>query len=57
LIPGRGKKFFSSPYNPDHLWGPPSLLFFIVEKNYYKYKKGLGNAHPAFYTVGPGGSI
>jgi hypothetical protein len=23
-------------------------FFFIVEKNYYKYKKGLGNAHPAF---------
>jgi hypothetical protein len=22
-------------------------LFFLWEKKYYKYKKGLGNAHPA----------
>jgi hypothetical protein len=27
-------------------------LFFIVGKNYYKYKKGLGNAHPD-----PSGSV
>jgi hypothetical protein len=26
-IPGRGKRFFSSPRCPDQLWGPPSLLF------------------------------
>jgi hypothetical protein len=25
-IPGRGKRFFSSPQHPDWLWGPPSLL-------------------------------
>jgi hypothetical protein len=24
-----------------------SFYFFIAKKNYYKYKKGLGNAHPA----------
>jgi hypothetical protein len=26
LIPGRGKRFFSSPQRPDRLWDPPSLL-------------------------------
>jgi hypothetical protein len=26
LIPGRGRKMFSSPLCPDQLWGPPSLL-------------------------------
>jgi len=26
LIPGRGKKFLSSPKCPDCLWCPPSLL-------------------------------
>jgi hypothetical protein len=25
-IPGRGRKFVSSPNRPDQLWGPPSLL-------------------------------
>jgi hypothetical protein len=25
--------------------------FFIVGKNFYKYKKGLGNAHPAFVAL------
>jgi hypothetical protein len=25
-IPGRGKRFFSSPQRPDRLWGPSSLL-------------------------------
>jgi hypothetical protein len=25
-IPGKGKKFFSTPQRPDWLWGPPSLL-------------------------------
>jgi hypothetical protein len=27
LIPGRGKRFFSAPQHPDHLWGPLSLLY------------------------------
>jgi len=27
LIPGRGRKFFSSPKHPDQLRGPPTLLF------------------------------
>jgi hypothetical protein len=26
LIPGRGKRFLSSPQRSDRLWGPPSLL-------------------------------
>jgi hypothetical protein len=26
LIPGRGKRFLSTPQCPDRLWGPPSLL-------------------------------
>jgi hypothetical protein len=26
-------------------------FFFIVGKKYYKYKKGLGNAHPAFCST------
>jgi hypothetical protein len=26
LILGRSKIFFSTPYSPDQLWGPPSLL-------------------------------
>jgi hypothetical protein len=25
-IPGRGKRFFSTPQNPDKFWGPPGLL-------------------------------
>jgi hypothetical protein len=25
-IPGRAKRFFSTPQHPDQLWGPPSLL-------------------------------
>jgi hypothetical protein len=25
-LPGRGKRFFSTPQSPDRLWGPPSLL-------------------------------
>jgi hypothetical protein len=25
-IPGRGKRFLSTPQRPDRLWGPPSLL-------------------------------
>jgi hypothetical protein len=25
-LPGRSKKFFSTPQRPDQLWGPPSLL-------------------------------
>jgi len=24
--PGRGWEFFSSPWHPDQIWGPPSLL-------------------------------
>jgi hypothetical protein len=26
-IPGRGKRFFSTPQRPDRLWGSFSLLF------------------------------
>jgi hypothetical protein len=26
-IPGRSKRFFSSPQRPDRFWCPPSLLF------------------------------
>jgi hypothetical protein len=26
-IPGRGKRFSSSPTGPDQFWGPPSLLY------------------------------
>jgi len=36
-IPGRGKRFFSSPTRPDWLWGPPSLLF-----NGYRWWGGHG---------------
>jgi hypothetical protein len=25
-IPGRGKRFFSTPQRPDRFWGPPSLF-------------------------------
>jgi hypothetical protein len=31
-IPGRGKIFFSSPQDPDRIWGPPSLLFIGYRK-------------------------
>jgi hypothetical protein len=26
LIPGTGKRFFSTPQHPDQLWSPPSFL-------------------------------
>jgi hypothetical protein len=26
LIPGRGKRFFSSPQRPDRVWSPPNIL-------------------------------
>jgi hypothetical protein len=26
-IPGRGKRFFSTPHHPDWLWGQLSLLY------------------------------
>jgi hypothetical protein len=26
-IPGRVKRYFSSPWRPDRLWSPPSLLY------------------------------
>jgi hypothetical protein len=26
LIPGKGKRFFSTPQNTQQLWGPPCLL-------------------------------
>jgi hypothetical protein len=31
-IPGRGKRFFSSPQNPDRLWSPHSLLSSAVRR-------------------------
>jgi hypothetical protein len=27
LIPGRGKRFFSSPQYPEQFWVPPSILY------------------------------
>jgi len=26
-VPRQGKKFFSFPYHPDHLWGPSNLNY------------------------------
>jgi hypothetical protein len=31
-IPARGKKFVSTPQNPELLWGPPSLLSNVFQR-------------------------
>jgi hypothetical protein len=36
-IPGKGKRFFSTPQRPDMLWGSPSLLL-----NGYRRLSGRG---------------
>jgi hypothetical protein len=40
FIPGKFKRFFSSPQNRDQLWGPPSLLC-----NEYQGKKLTTHFH------------
>jgi hypothetical protein len=27
-IPGKGKRFFSTPQRPERLWGPPNMISF-----------------------------
>jgi hypothetical protein len=34
-VPGRDKKFSSSPYRPDRLWGPPMLLCNGYENHFH----------------------
>jgi hypothetical protein len=41
-IPGRGKRFFFTPWRPDRLWGPPSLL----------YAMGMGGCFPGDKAIG-----
>jgi hypothetical protein len=43
LIPGRGKRFFSTTQRPDWLWGSPNLLSNGYQELFFPGSKAAGS--------------